>query len=56
MNYISNYSTLVFDCDWVVLNSNLIKTGAFYNAVFCYHYDAENQLVGYLFMKKFHTF
>ena len=27
---ISNYSSLVFDCDGVILNSNRIKTNAFY--------------------------
>lgn len=33
---ISEYSTLVFDCDGVVLDSNKVKTDAFYRSTFFY--------------------
>lgn len=42
---IENYQTLVFDCDGVVLNSNKVKTDAFYQAALPFGEDAANQLV-----------
>ena len=37
MNFlITDYASLVFDCDGVVLNSNKVKTEAFYQAVLPY--------------------
>ena len=44
---ISKYKTLVFDCDGVVLNSNKVKTEAFYKAALPYGEDAAQQLVDY---------
>ena len=42
---IENYQTLVFDCDGVVLNSNKVKTDAFYKAALPFGEDAAKQLV-----------
>lgn len=42
-----DYKTLVFDCDGVVLNSNKVKTQAFYNAALPYGEQAALQLVDY---------
>lgn len=42
---IANYQTLVFDCDGVVLNSNKVKTEAFYKAALPYGETAARQLV-----------
>lgn len=44
---ISNYATLVFDCDGVVLDSNRIKTDAFYQAALPYGEAAAQALVDY---------
>lgn len=44
---IGNYKTLVFDCDGVILNSNLIKTQAFYKAALPYGESAAQSLVDY---------
>jgi phosphoglycolate phosphatase-like HAD superfamily hydrolase len=44
---ISQYATLIFDCDGVILNSNKIKTTAFYNAALPYGEDAAEALVKY---------
>lgn len=44
---LSQYQTLVFDCDGVVLNSNKVKTDAFYQAALPYGKAAANQLVEY---------
>lgn len=44
---ISEYATLVFDCDGVVLNSNKIKTQAFYEATKHYGHEAAQKLVEY---------
>ncbi|WP_372737915.1 HAD family hydrolase [Neptunomonas sp.] len=44
---ITNYKTLVFDCDGVLLNSNQVKTKAFYNAALSYGEVAAQQLVDY---------
>lgn len=44
---VSNYATLVFDCDGVVLDSNRIKTDAFYQAALPYGEAAAQALVDY---------
>jgi phosphoglycolate phosphatase-like HAD superfamily hydrolase len=44
---ISKYTTLIFDCDGVVLNSNKIKTSAFYNAALPYGIKAAEDLRDY---------
>lgn len=44
---ISHYTTLVFDCDGVVLNSNKVKTEAFYQAALPYGEAAAQALVNY---------
>lgn len=44
---INDYKTLVFDCDGVVLNSNKVKTDAFYKAALPYGKDAAEALVHY---------
>ncbi|MBO1922993.1 HAD family hydrolase [Thiomicrorhabdus sp. 6S3-12] len=47
MNSIEKYQNLIFDCDGVVLNSNKIKTEAFYNVAKVYGHEAANALVDY---------
>ena len=42
---ISDYTTLVFDCDGVVLNSNKVKTEAFYRATLPYGEAASQAMV-----------
>lgn len=42
-----DYKTLVFDCDGVVLNSNKVKTDAFYQAALSYGEQAAQALVEY---------
>lgn len=44
---LANYQTLVFDCDGVVLNSNKVKTEAFFKAALPYGEAAAQQLVDY---------
>lgn len=44
---LSNLKTLVFDCDGVILNSNQVKTDAFYNAALPYGKVLAEQLVDY---------
>lgn len=44
---LDNYKTLVFDCDGVILNSNKVKTQAFYNAALPYGETAARALVEY---------
>lgn len=44
---LSNFKTLVFDCDGVILNSNQVKTDAFYNAALPYGEVLAEQLVDY---------
>lgn len=44
---VTDYATLVFDCDGVVLNSNRVKTGAFYQAALPYGEAAAQSLVEY---------
>lgn len=43
----ASYATLVFDCDGVVLDSNKVKTQAFYNAALPYGEAAAQALVDY---------
>lgn len=48
MNHpVAGYTTLVFDCDGVVLNSNKVKTDAFYQATLPYGEDAAQAMVNY---------
>lgn len=42
-----NYNTFVFDCDGVILNSNTVKTQAFYQAALPFGVAAANALVDY---------
>lgn len=44
---ISDYQTLVFDCDGVVLNSNKVKTDAFYKAALPFGEEAAQKLVAH---------
>ncbi len=44
---LSSYQTLVFDCDGVVLNSNKVKTQAFYDATLSFGHDKAQALVDY---------
>ncbi len=42
-----DHSTIVFDCDGVVLNSNQIKTDSFYKATLCFGESAARAIVDY---------
>lgn len=44
---LQKYKTLVFDCDGVVLNSNRIKTEAFYHAASTYGHEPAQKLKEY---------
>lgn len=44
---LGGYQTLVFDCDGVILNSNRVKTDAFYKAALPYGVKAAELLVEY---------
>ena len=44
---ISRYATLIFDCDGVVLDSNKVKTAAFYNTALPYGVSAAEALMEY---------
>ncbi|EJL6923793.1 HAD family hydrolase, partial [Vibrio cholerae] len=44
---LTQYQTLVFDCDGVVLNSNKVKTEAFFKAALPYGEAAAQKLVDY---------
>ncbi|UCZ56944.1 HAD hydrolase-like protein [Desulfurispirillum indicum] len=44
---IAQYKTVVFDCDGVILNSNQVKTQAFYNAALPYGTQSAQALVDY---------
>lgn len=44
---ISKYKTLIFDCDGVILNSNQVKTNAFYKAALPYGKALAEKLVEY---------
>lgn len=48
MNYhLKNYTTLIFDCDGVVLDSNKVKSEAFYYATLSYGVAAAQAMVDY---------
>jgi len=47
IRYLNEYQTLVFDCDGVVLNSNKIKTQAFYEAAKHFGHESAQALVDY---------
>lgn len=47
MKNIDEYKTIVFDCDGVVLNSNRIKSYAFFKAALPYGQTAAQQLLDY---------
>ncbi|WP_062374928.1 HAD family hydrolase [Halomonas sp. KX33721] len=48
MNHpVTDYTTLVFDCDGVVLDSNKVKTAAFYQATLPYGEAAAQSMVDY---------
>ena len=44
---LNKYKTLIFDCDGVVLDSNKVKSDAFYKAALPYGEDAANALLEY---------
>lgn len=44
---VTDYATLVFDCDGVVLDSNKVKTEAFYQAALSYGESAAHAMVDY---------
>jgi len=44
---LNSYQTLVFDCDGVVLNSNKVKTQAFYDVALSFGHDKAQALVDY---------
>ncbi len=44
---LKKYRTLLFDCDGVILNSNQVKTEAFYHAAISYGDQAAQSLVNY---------
>lgn len=44
---VNSYTTLIFDCDGVVLNSNRVKTDAFYHATLPYGEVAAQVMVDY---------
>ena len=44
---LTQYQTLVFDCDGVILNSNRIKTQAFYDVAKVYGHDPAQTLKDY---------
>lgn len=46
-NKLIEYKTLVFDCDRVILNSNKVKTEAFYQSALAYGEQAAQALVEY---------
>ena len=45
---LSKYKTILFDCDGVILNSNKIKSDAFYNSVLEFGIDRANRFVEYI--------
>ena len=44
---INSYKSIVFDCDGVILNSNSIKTQAFYDTTAFLGVDVANELKNY---------
>ena len=47
MNKLSKYKNLIFDCDGIILNSNKIKTQAFYKVVSIYGHKPATELKNY---------
>ena len=47
MNTFSKYSSLIFDCDGVILNSNEIKTASFRKILKGYEQDAIEEFINY---------
>lgn len=47
MRTLTEYRTLIFDCDGVLLDSNRVKTDAFYQAALPFGEEAANALVNY---------
>lgn len=47
MSFLNVYSSMVFDCDGVILNSNGVKTQAFYNSTLSYGKAYAQALVEY---------
>lgn len=45
--HVTDYASLVFDCDGVILNSNRVKTDAFYQAALPYGEAAAQAMVDY---------
>lgn len=43
----SDYKTVIFDCDGVILHSNMLKTNAFYNSTISYGKSAADAMVAY---------
>lgn len=46
---INNYNSFIFDCDGVILNSNKVKSNAFYKCALPFGHEAASQLL------RFHT-
>ena len=44
---LKHFSTLIFDCDGVILNSNKVKSDAFFNVTSCFSESAAKDLVSY---------
>jgi phosphoglycolate phosphatase-like HAD superfamily hydrolase len=44
---ISSYKSIIFDCDGVILDSNPIKTNAFYKVALAFGHDSATKLVEY---------
>lgn len=44
---LNEYSTLIFDCDGVILDSNRVKTEAFYQSALMYGYSIAEEFVAY---------
>jgi len=47
MKSLDAFRTIIFDCDGVILNSNEVKTAAFYKATLPYGKDAAAKMVNY---------
>lgn len=47
IKHLTDYKTLIFDCDGVILNSNKIKTDCFYSSASSWSHDAARDLVAY---------
>lgn len=44
---VTDYASLIFDCDGVILNSNRVKTDAFYQAALPYGEEAAQAMIDY---------